>query len=100
MNGYYFKVGDVVKCPSIWGEKITFTIVGFWGNEYCTMSVVRINGKSDSIANKCNIDLRELVLVGALKRPMIRLPQAQLMKLISKHVTEAKREFLIRKHNV
>jgi hypothetical protein len=40
------------------------------------------------------------VLVGALKRPMIRLPQAQLIKLMSKHITEAKREFLIRKHNV
>ena len=100
MDGYYFKIGDVVKCPAIWGETTTFTIVSFWGNEYCPMSVAQMNGKSDSIANKCNIDLRDLVLVGAMKRPMIRLPQAQLIKLMSKHVTEAKREFLIRKHNV
>lgn len=100
MDRRYFKVGDVVKCPYIWGEKTTFTIVSFWGNDYCPMSVAKMNGKKDSIANRCNIDLRKLVLIGALKRPMIRLTQAQLIKLMSKHVTEAKREFLIRKHNV
>ena len=92
-----FKKGDVVKCPSIWGDKYKFTIVGLFGNDYSPMAVCHMNGKPETPSNICNIDKRNLVLIGAIKRPMSKVMTSALERLAKRGIPEAIRELEIRK---
>ena len=93
-----FKKEDVVKCPRIWGDKYKFTIVGFFGNDYSLMAICRMNGKPETPSNICNIDKRDLVLIGAIKRPMSKVMTSALERLAERGIPEAIRELEIRKH--
>lgn len=93
----YFKIGDTVTSPGIWGNRVQFTILRFLGNDYCPIAYVQMHGKPETIGNHCNIDIRDLVLIDAIKRPMRNVDQAVLCKMAERHVAEAEREILIRK---
>ena len=93
----HYKIGDIVVCPRIWGGT-TFTIEEFWGNEYCLIAIAHMDGKPKTNAYRCNLAVRDIMLVGAPLRPMMKLSYGQLLKLMGKRIVEAKREFLIRKN--
>lgn len=96
----YFKNGDVVRDAddSIWEDKL-FEIAAFHGNAYCPMVSVYFYGKPKTRLNMANLDIREIKLMSAVKRPYKKLPERLLYKLIKKQNDEAKRELLIRVNN-
>ena len=48
---------------------------------------------------KCNFDVRELRLIGAVKRPLKKVEKKTLIRMMAKGVVEAKRELKIRVNN-
>ena len=93
----YFKVGDtVLDFPhSCWGNT-KFTIRSFHGNAYLPLASVHQIGKPDTNRYMCNFSVREMRLVGAVKRPFRKTDKGVLIKMMNKGVVEAKREFMIR----
>ena len=96
----YFRIGDVIKdsADSIWGET-KFIIQSFHGNWYLPLVSALQYGKPNMNRYKCNFDVRLLRLVDSRNRPFRKLEKTKLIKLVSKGVTEAKRELLIRANN-
>ena len=94
----YFKVGDIVKNEKIWGKHM-FVVYALGGNEYLPEMYVIPKGKTWSPSVQCNWDLRDAKLMGASKRPFIKLKKPILLKLVSKKNVEAMRELLIRNNN-
>lgn len=90
------RIGDIVKCPDIWGNKVIFRVEGFFGNDYCKVAVCQMNGKPKTIGNRCNIEIRDIVLVGASKRPMRNISYSKLQDLCKRQISEAIRERQIR----
>ncbi len=97
MNSY-FKKGDVVKLPEVWGD-ILFEIESFHGNNYLPLATVHFLNRPACNRNRCNFDIRFTVLINSSKRPLKNLDKKLLAKLYVKGNIEAKREFLIRKNN-
>lgn len=93
----YFKPGDIVRCPEIWGNKY-FKIYGFDGNWYCPILLTYECGKPKTNNNICNINVRYAKLVTSSKRPLRNLKMKSLVKLMSKSI-EAKREFIMRNNS-
>lgn len=91
----YFKVGDIVINPLIWGKRL-FQIYKFTGNSYLSEACVHEYGKSKINSNECNFNISEIKLYDNNKRPLKKLKKDVLVKLIKKGNMEAKREFLIR----
>lgn len=91
-----FKKGDVVKCPSIWGDKTTFVIENFWGNNYCRMAYSQMRGKPDVARYKCNLNTCDIWLIDARMRPLRKLTVTQLEMLQGRGNKEAERELFIR----
>lgn len=93
----YFKVGDIIMDAdySVWGDKL-FEISCFHGNEYSPLALVYFVGKPKTNANICNLRLREVKLISALKRPFEKINKKILINLMKKGNIEAKREFKIR----
>lgn len=91
----FFKVGDVIKCPKIFGKKL-FTITVLLGNEYCPMLLCYYSDKENTRANIVNIyePLAELFI--AKNRPLKRLDKITLLKLVAKKNVEARRELKVR----
>ena len=90
------KIGDIVKCPDIWGEKVLFRVKGFFGNDYCRVAVCQMKGKPETIGNRCNIVVQDIVLVDSLKRPMRNISYDKLKDLCKRQISEAIRERQIR----
>ena len=78
----YFKVGDIVKNEKIWGKHM-FVVYALGGNEYLPEMYVIPKGKTWSPSVQCNWDLRDAKLMGASKRPFIKLKKPILLKLVS-----------------
>lgn len=91
----HFKVGDIVKCPAIWGNKL-FQVYRLSGNEYLPELNVIEYRKLNSNSNKCNFNVRDVKLYDCPKRPFIKLNKSSLIRVMNKGNVEAKREFLIR----
>ena len=92
-----FSIGDEVKCRDIWGDNI-FIIYAFSGNEYSPMAHVYFKGEDrKNLSNRCNLDVRLLELVNFTPRPLERIKDAVLQKLVANGNFNAKRELLIRK---
>ena len=93
----YFRIGDIVLDfpDSTWG-KTRFRIVAFLGNWYLPIAYVHQVGFPDTNRYKCNFDVRGLRLIGAEKRPLRKVEQKALIRMMSRGVVEAKREFMIR----
>lgn len=92
----YFKIGDVVADPEVWGS-MTFIVRSLHGNDYCPLlaaeSVKLIRGRRIRV----NLSIDEARLVNAAKRPLKNLPDATLFRLAEK-TSEARRELLIRSY--
>lgn len=92
----YFRIGDVVADPEVWG-RTTFVIRAFHGNDYCPLitgeSLKPIRGRRIRV----NLGVREVRLVNAPKRPLMKVPDGTLVRLTGKSV-EARRELLIRSY--
>nr|DAZ08269.1 MAG TPA: hypothetical protein [Caudoviricetes sp.] len=90
----YFKIGDIVTDPEVWG-RTTFVIRSFHGNDYCPLiaaeSLKPIRGKRIRV----NLGVPETRLVNAPKRPLMKIADDTLRRLVRKS-TEARRELLIR----
>lgn len=91
----YFKVGDIVRNPEIWGKKL-FVIHGLGGNAYCPELYVHDYGSLKTPGRSCNFMVSMTKLYNAPKRPFRKLPKANLIKVMNKGNMEAKREFFIR----
>lgn len=96
----YFKYGDVVRDSenSVWGNKL-FVVYFFHGNDYCPLVSAYFQGKEKNNSNVCNLDVREIKLISAPKRPFKNINKKSLLKLMKKGNMEAKREFMIRLNN-
>lgn len=90
-----FKVGDIVKCEAIWGNKL-FTVHGFGGSAYLPELYVHFHGKPQTVSNTCNFDLRITKLVDSEKRPLKKIDKKIIIKMIKKGNEEAKRELIMR----
>lgn len=92
----YFRIGDVVADPEVWG-RTTFVIRAFHGNDYCPLitgeSLKPIRGRRIRV----NLGVGEVRLVNAPKRPLMKVPDGTLVRLTGKSV-EARRELLIRSY--
>lgn len=91
----YFKIGDIVQNPGIWGKKL-FQIYKFGGNSYQPEIYVHEYGKLKTIGNQCNFNVTMTKLYDAPKRPLKKIDRSVVIKLMNKGNVEAKREFLIR----
>lgn len=93
----YFRVGDVVLDAegSIWKNR-KFRIESFFGELYCPMCLAYFVGREKCWQTHSNLCVRDLILIGARVRPMSRVRQSILIKLIKAGNVEAKREFIIR----
>lgn len=96
-----YRIGDIVKDfdGSVWGET-NFEVVGFEGNDYCPILLTIVCGKfyPNGKPWKCNLNARLARLMDSSKRPFIKLPERQLIKMIGKGIVEAKRELIIRRN--
>lgn len=92
----YFRIGDVVADPEVWG-RTTFVIRAFHGNDYCPLitgeSLKPIRGRRIRV----NLGVGEVRLVNAPKRPLMKVPDGTLVRLTGKSI-EARRELLIRSY--
>ena len=95
----YFRIGDIVLdySGSIWGN-MHFRIESFHGNWYLPLAYVQQVGYPETNKYKCNFDIRDLRLIGAERRPLRKIEQKSLIRLMSRGIMEAKREFFIRKN--
>ena len=95
-----YKIGDIVRLKEKdgWWKNTSFEITAFHGNRYCPMCLTNIVGKfySNGKPQQCNLDTRDITLLGSKKRPLRRIKKVLLIKLLQKNNVEAKREFLIR----
>ena len=93
----YFRVGDVVlDCEgSVWKNR-RFRIESFFGKAYCPMCLAYFVGREKCWNTHSNLCVNDLILIGARQRPMARVNQAILIKLIKTGNVEAKREFIMR----
>lgn len=91
----YFKIGDIVKYPEIWGDKM-FQIYKLSGNSYLPILNVCCYNKPKTCSNLCNFDARKAKLYDSPRRPLRKLSLSNLVKIMNKGNVEAKREFLIR----
>lgn len=91
----YFRLGDIVQNKEIWGNKL-FVIHGFGGNNYLPELYVHPIGKERTVENSCNFDARITKLFFFEKRPLKKLDNKLLLKLIKNGNEDAKREFVIR----
>lgn len=91
----FFKVGDVIKCPKLFGKKL-FTIIALMGNEYCPMLHCYYSDKENTMANRVNIyePLAELFI--AKNRALKKIDKVMLLKLVAKKNVEARRELKMR----
>lgn len=92
-----FKLGDTVKSPEIWGDKMRFNVIGFMNGGRYRIVICQMCGKPETNSNKCNIIERDLVLVDAIKRPFRNIAYKQLEVLLKRGISEAIREIEIRK---
>lgn len=93
----YFKVGDVVlDCSNSCWKKTKFSIRGFFGNAYSPSVLTHQIGKPESNRYACNLNVNEIRLVGAMKRPLMKVNKGVLVTMMNRGVVEAKREFMIR----
>jgi hypothetical protein len=91
----YFKIGDIVKCEVIWGNQL-FIVHGFGGNAYLPELYVHFYGKPQIISNICNFDVRMTKLIDSDKRPLKKIDNKIIIKMIKKGNEEAKRELIMR----
>jgi len=96
----YFKIGDIVRDfpDSIWENKL-FEIKKIHGNDYLPLASAYFVGKPKTNVNMVNLDLREVKLISAPKRPLKNINEKTLLNLIQKENIEAARELEIRKNN-
>lgn len=94
----YFKKGDVVCNEEIWG-KHKFVIGGFGGNAYLPEVYVYPYGQEWRVGNQCNWNVKDMKLMDAPKRPLRNVSKIKLIRLMSKKIEEARREFMIRVNN-
>lgn|SRR5574344_1447631 len=93
----YFKIGDVVlDYPDSCWRKTKFSIRSFYGNTYLPLVWAHQIGQPESNRYMCNLDVRCIRLVGAMKRPLMKVEKKALITMMNKGVVEAKREFMIR----
>lgn len=90
-----FREGDVVMDfkGSVWGD-VKFIVLGFSENGATTYA--REFGRPDTLRYRCNLVTKHMRLVGADNRPFRRIAKIPLLKMMSKGVVEARREFNIR----
>lgn len=93
----YFRTGDIVLDyrGSHWRNR-KFRIASFFGERYCPMCSAYYAGREEEWDTHANLCVNDIVLVGARHRPMLKVSQPLLIKLIQKGNVEAKREFIIR----
>lgn len=93
----YFKVGDIVLDfeGSHW-DKRKFRIASFFGEKYCPLCLAYFAGREECWATHSNLCVKDIILIGARRRPYERVPDPLLVKLIKTGNLEAKREFIIR----
>ena len=93
----YFRTGDIVldREGSVWKNR-RFTIASFFGERYSPMCLAYFTGREREWTTHSNLCVKDIILVGARHRPMSRVNQAVLVKLIKVGNIEAKREFIIR----
>ena len=91
----YFKVGDIVRNEDIWGKKL-FIVDKLFGNDYQPLLIVHPCGQKQSPGTMCNFVVSMTKLVNNPKRPLRKIPQITLVKLLQKGNLEAKREFIMR----
>ena len=92
----YFKIGDIVKYPEIWGDDKIFQVYKLSGNSYSPILNVYFYNKPKTTSNLCNFDARKAKLYDSPRRPFRKLSLSNLVKIMNKGNVEAKREFLIR----
>ena len=93
----HFKIGDIIVCKSIWGDK-KFIVDKMYGNIWCPILDSHEFGKERSVNTICLFNPNLCKLVNA-KRPLARLNKVLLIKLYKKGNLEAKREFEMRVYN-
>ena len=94
----YFKIGDYVINKEVWGSRKKFVIDKMYGNAYCPILDVHPAYESKTNSNTCLFTISMTKLVGASKRPLIKLKKDIVMKMMRNGNVEAKRE-LIRAYN-
>lgn len=93
-----YKVGDVVKCEKVWGDKL-FIIYEIRGNEYLLIASSYFLNKPQINKNMCNLVVKELTLINSNFRPFKNIDKIPLLKMVKKDNIEAVREFKIRVNN-
>ena len=93
-----YKVGDVVKCEKVWGDKL-FIIDKIRGNEYLLIASSYFINKPQTNKNMCNLVVKELTLINSNFRPFKNIDKIPLLKMVKKDNIEAIREFKIRVNN-
>lgn len=88
----YFKSGDTVLFPDVWGRKKRFLIQCFLGlkNEMAHAT--------DADGREYNLVADKMLLVDAVKRPFGNIPLKKLLRLVKLNA-EAKRELKIRNNS-
>lgn len=93
----HFQVGDIVRCRDIWGD-ILFIIHSFSGNRYCPIAHTHFKGEDmKNLSNRCDLNENLLELVDFSPRPLEKIKDSVLQKLVAKGNENAIRELLIRK---
>lgn len=95
----YFRSGDIVRNKEIWGKKL-FIIHGFGGNDYLPELYVHPLGEQPTVGNSCNWRVGDTKLIRSEKRPLRKIKNELLMKLLKKGNIEAKREFILRNRKI
>lgn len=91
----YFKVGDIVRNEDIWGKQL-FIVDKLFGNAYQPLLIVRPYGQPKTVGTMCNFVLSMTKLIDCPKRPLKKISQSTLIKLLRNGNVEAKREFIMR----
>ena len=91
----YFKVGDIVRNEDIWGKQL-FIVDKLFGNAYQPLLIVHPYGKPKTVGTMCNFVLSMTKLIDCPKRPLKKIPQSTLIKLLRNGNVDAKREFIMR----
>ena len=93
-----FKVGDIVKYPDVWGDRL-FQIYKLTGNAYLPELNVLEYHLPCRNSNRCIFNANNVKLYDAPQRPFRKLSRCNLIKIMNNGNIEAKREFLIRVQN-
>lgn len=93
----HYKIGDIVFDfkGSTWGNT-KFIVVDFHGNKHTPLAWVNELDKPNTNAYKCNFCVKTMRLVDSQLRPMRNVNKIVLIKMMSRGIDEAKREFTIR----